>query len=317
MHNKTLKVTNMSNKSSKKRNFRKKTIFSEDREEKSFYKPKIAVDEDSDDVRQDFQFPKYFVTRSETLEELIELRKYRRRPQGIDAEKLSKGEAKAKKKRKEEDPRKSIAGGLTDVDSVGEEERDSGEDVVEKKIMLDSFTKQTNTLDVDKHMMAYIEEEMRKRRGQPANSKNDVDDAEPAGPSDPQDELFQAPEHLRIESKPISEGNVQLSTTMLTAIPEVDLGIDVRLKNIEETEKAKRKLLEQRHNKPKEEKDTFEGSNFSATNRFYRTRPTVSDHERANPDQQNPNPHHNKPGARREMATDDIVAERFKKRLRR
>jgi hypothetical protein len=41
---------------------------------------------------------------SETLEELIELRKYRRRPQGIDAEKLSKGEAKAKKKKKDDKP---------------------------------------------------------------------------------------------------------------------------------------------------------------------------------------------------------------------
>ncbi|CAG8440325.1 14293_t:CDS:2, partial [Dentiscutata heterogama] len=103
-------------------------------------------------------------------------------------------------------------------------------------------------------------------------------------------------------------GNVQLSTTMLTAIPEVDLGIDVRLKNIEETEKAKRKLLEQRHQKPKEEDDTFEGSNFSATNR-------CSDHERNQQEQLN-QPHY-KAGQRREMATDDIVAERFKKRLRR
>jgi len=204
------------------------------------------------------------------------------------------------------------------LDEVGEAEKDDDDDeeeIQKKKIMLDSFTKQTNALDVDKHMMAYIEEEMRKRRGQKSDAKNDHEDEEPSKPLNPQDELFQAPDHLRVESKPISEGNVQLSTTMLTAIPEVDLGIDVRLKNIEETEKAKRKLLEQRHQKPKDEKDTFEGSNFSATNRFYRTRPTVSDHERTNSDQLNQNSH--KTGQRREMATDDLVAERFKKRLRR
>ncbi|RHZ60519.1 hypothetical protein Glove_352g16 [Diversispora epigaea] len=51
---------------------------------------------------------------------------------------------------------------------------------------------------------------------------------------------------------------------MLTAMPEVDLGIDVRLKYIEKTEIAKHKLLEQRYNKPKEEKDVIE---FAVTNR--------------------------------------------------
>nr|CAG8632636.1 13028_t:CDS:2 [Entrophospora candida] len=77
------------------------------------------------------------------------------------------------------------------------------------------------------------------------------------------------------------KANVQLPTTMLTAISEVDLGIDVQLKNIEETEKAKI-LLEKIHQKSKAEKDSFEGSSFSATNRFYCTCPTVSDHERIN-----------------------------------
>ena len=32
---------------------------------------------------------------------------------------------------------------------------------------------------------------------------------------------------------------------MLTGIPEVDLGIDVKIQNIERTEKAKKKLLEE------------------------------------------------------------------------
>lgn len=289
--------------STKNRNYRKKTKTLSDEELAEDQKaPKsIVKDENLEDI-------------SETIEELIELRKYRKRPQGIDAEKLSKGETKAKKKKKDD---KIAAGDLDELDEIGENEKDDEdeEEVQKKKIMLDSFTKQTNALDVDKHMMAYIEEEMRKRRGKKSDAKNEHEDEEPSKPLNPQDELFQAPDHLRVESKPISEGNVQLSTTMLTAIPEVDLGIDVRLKNIEETEKAKRKLLEQRHQKPKDEKDTFEGSNFSATNRFYRTRPTVSDHERTNNDQPNQNSH--KTGQRREMATDDLVAERFKKRLRR
>ncbi|EXX67490.1 hypothetical protein RirG_113910 [Rhizophagus irregularis DAOM 197198w] len=230
--------------STKNRNYRKKTKTLSDEELAEDQKtPKsIVKDENLEDI-------------SETIEELIELRKYRKRPQGIDAEKLSKGETKAKKKKKDD---KIAASDLDELDEIGENEKDDEdeEEVQKKKIMLDSFTKQTNALDVDKHMMAYIEEEMRKRRGKKSDAKNEHEDEEPSKPLNPQDELFQAPDHLRVESKPISEGNVQLSTTMLTAIPEVDLGIDVRLKNIEETEKAKRKLLEQRHQKPKDEKDT-------------------------------------------------------------
>jgi hypothetical protein len=57
---------------------------------------------------------------SETIEELIELRKYRKRPQGIDAEKLSKGETKAKKKKKDD---KIVAGDFDELDETGENEK--------------------------------------------------------------------------------------------------------------------------------------------------------------------------------------------------
>jgi len=39
--------------------------------------------------------------------------------------------------------------------------------------ILNSFTKQTNTLDVDKHMMKYIEEELKKRRGDTGDAEAD------------------------------------------------------------------------------------------------------------------------------------------------
>ena len=54
---------------------------------------------------------------SETLEELIELRKFRKRPQGIDVEKLSKGDVKRKRK-KDDDPWKLTTGGLIDKEAV-------------------------------------------------------------------------------------------------------------------------------------------------------------------------------------------------------
>ncbi|CAG8507706.1 13082_t:CDS:10 [Ambispora leptoticha] len=323
---------------SKKRSYRKR-VGSSDDEQKDTNKQT-----QSSDIMQQQQEVDSEV--SETIEDLIELRKYRRRPQGIDVEKLSKGDVKLKKKKKDDDPWKLNSGGLVDIEAVKaakeEEEEETGE---QRKIMLDSFTKQTNALDIDKHMMAFIEEEMRKRRGGQQSttlSKNEDEVEANNKPLNPEDELFQPPDHLRIESKPISEGNVQLSTTMLTAIPEVDLGIDVRLKNIEETEKAKRRLLEERHQKPTEDKNSLPGTNFATNNRFFRNRQATSDeqggrgrinynkNEQQSSDtksvrdqsQQSQHYHQNKSnasgsGQRREMATDDIVAERFKKRLRR
>ncbi|RUP45197.1 hypothetical protein BC936DRAFT_148488 [Jimgerdemannia flammicorona] len=135
----------------------------------------------------------------------------------------------------------------------------------------------------------------------------------------------------------------------------------VRLKNIEETEKAKRKMIEDQQKK-KKDVEQFAGSNYVATDRckssfplspfiassatfrrpiltlsikLYQTLPPLavyqgrkvqSDHEY----RKAPNPHA-PPGAegsgsgrgrgqaydRRNMATDDIVLERFKKRMRR
>jgi hypothetical protein len=46
--------------------------------------------------------------------------------------------------------------------------------------------------------MAYIEEEMRKRKGQKSDAKNDEEVEEPSKPLNPHDELFQAPDHLRV-----------------------------------------------------------------------------------------------------------------------
>lgn len=69
----------------------------------------------------------------------------------------------------------------------------------------------------------------------------------------------------------MEEGNVTLSTAMLTAIPEVDLGIDNRLKNIEETEKAKRALFEKQQADAARQlrKEDIEADNYAAS-RFYR-----------------------------------------------
>ena len=85
-----------------------------------------------------------------------------------------------------------------------------------------NFTQQTNTLDVDKHMMAYIEENL-KIRSKPREDSDDEDK-----PHDPQEALYKIAEHWKV-GKPqpkTDEGSVTNSMTMLTAIPEVDLGME-------------------------------------------------------------------------------------------
>jgi hypothetical protein len=89
--------------------------------------------------------------------------------------------------------------------------------------------------------MTYIESELKKRRGGDANFDTDKEIAK----LDPRDELYRVAERYRVKqtsyaliyfrppaSLPIlpfcrtQEGNVTLSSAMLTGIPEVDLGIE-------------------------------------------------------------------------------------------
>lgn len=70
--------------------------------------------------------------------------------------------------------------------------------------------------------------------------------------------LLSLPEHLRVSSSNRSEE--MLSNQMLNGIPEVDLGIEVKIRNIEATEAAKEKLVLDQKNK----KDT--PSHFVPTN---------------------------------------------------
>ncbi|KAE9386771.1 hypothetical protein BT96DRAFT_509441 [Gymnopus androsaceus JB14] len=183
-----------------------------------------------------------------------------------------------------------------------------------RTVRTNNFTQQTNALDVDKHMMAYIEENL-KIRSRPR-------DEEKNKPVDPQEALYQVPDRWKIEHKKAAtadEGSVTNSLTMLTAIPEVDLGMDARLKNIEETEKAKRVVAEERSERKKANSNNEE---HLVASRFYR--PNLKMKSDADiirdakleamglpPSEDQPR-RQDKP----QMATDEVVMERFKKRMR-
>ncbi|KAH9026454.1 hepatocellular carcinoma-associated antigen 59-domain-containing protein [Lactarius hengduanensis] len=254
------------------------------------------------------------------VSELLELRKFRRARQGIDAAKLTKGDGKKKRRRKPEEDGDMPEGGLQPGAQVSEEDsgsEDTGDKTAKMRraVRANNFTQQTNALDVDKHMLAYIEENMKLRRGR-AEQEPDVD-AVPSGSA--QEDLFSnLDQRYKVERKPGEEGSVTNSLSMLTAIPEVDLGMDTRLRNIEETEKAKITLS---HGRSRDRKQPDDEAHLVAT-RFYRPSlraksdadiirdarrealglpPAVEEEDR---------------GRGPRMATDEMVMERFKKRMR-
>jgi len=101
--------------------------------------------------------------------------------------------------------------------------------------------------------------------------------------------------------------------TMLTAIPEVDLGMDTRLRNIEETEKAKRVVAEERSKRTERNRDEehlvatrFQNPAASKlTDNDLRIGATSKSEKGQEP--------RNWKG---ETATDEMVLERFKKKMR-
>ncbi|KAG2751237.1 hypothetical protein P692DRAFT_201744804 [Suillus brevipes Sb2] len=252
---------------------------------------------------------------TDSISELIELRKLRKSRQGIDVSKLSKGDAKKRKRKTAEDGQEAQGGlraGARVDDSAHSEHREeaSSDAKARRAVRTSNFTQQTNVLDVDKHMMAYIEENL-KIRSRPSDSSE-------YKPGENAQDEFSLSERWKGEKKAADEGNVTNSMAMLTAIPEVDLGMDARLKNIEETEKAKRQVAEVR----KERKRPNDEEHLVAT-RFYRPHlKQKSDAEIMRdakleamglPPQEDRRPR----GERPQMATDEVVMERFKKRMRR
>ncbi|KAE8211008.1 hypothetical protein CF327_g5195 [Tilletia walkeri] len=296
----------------------------------------------------------------QSVQDLLLLRQLSKRPTGIELNKLNAGERKVKKKVKKDasDGKDKTAeerwadqmsrgglmngsGGAAAGAGGDEDDDDEQEKASSKRIVRNNFQGETNIVDVDKHMLAYIEEEMRKRSGRSGEAGPSADQVR-AALQNPEDELYRVAEKYRdLQTKTTvedEEGNVTLSTTMLTSIPEVDLGMDVRLKNIEETEKAKRLLAEQRKAEGRTQKDKADDQ-FAAA-RFYRPKfstqsdvdalkmaregldPTAEITHRDQPHgsgssstrPQGSNQSHNQD--RRAMATDEIVMERFKKRQR-
>ncbi|XP_055687482.1 splicing factor C9orf78 homolog [Lutzomyia longipalpis] len=174
------------------------------------------------------------------------------------------------------------------------------------------FSAETNKRDEDEEMMKYIEEQLKKRKGQKLEKQDDPLD-NPAKYLSPEEAALMAlPDHLRHGSAQRSEE--MLSNQMLSGIPEVDLGIEAKIRNIEATEEAKQKLLLEQKNKkegPSQFVPTNMAVNFVQHNRF-----NIEDdsRKRKHRDQEGEG---SREKGNNKKATDDYHYDKFKKQFRR
>ncbi|CAL9213413.1 unnamed protein product [Arabidopsis halleri] len=202
-------------------------------------------------------------------------------------------------------------------------EKTEAEGEKEELVLQDTFAQETAVLIEDPNMVKYIEQELAKKRG-----KN-IDDAEEVENElkRVEDELYKIPDHLKVKKRSSEES----STQWTTGIAEVQLPIEYKLKNIEETEAAKKLLQERRlMGRPKSEfsipssysADYFQrGKDYAEKLRrehpeLYKDRGgPQADGEGAKPSTNSSNNNADS-GKSRQAATDQIMLERFRKRER-
>nr|CAH7758561.1 unnamed protein product [Callosobruchus chinensis] len=103
------------------------------------------------------------------------------------------------------------------------------------------FSVETNKRDEDEEMMKFIEDELSKRKGKEKCMK---DEGRSSSSS-----TYLTPEEAALQESSTKRSEEMLSNQMLSGIPEVDLGIEAKIRNIEATEEAKLKLLMEGKNK--------------------------------------------------------------------
>ncbi|XP_053328809.1 splicing factor C9orf78 homolog [Spea bombifrons] len=258
------------------------------------------------------------------LEEAKEVQSLRRRPKGVSAAALLVGEKLPEEAILADDPFKIKSGGMVDMKKL----KELGKEKIGEEDDLNlgtSFSAETNRRDEDADMMKYIETELKKRKGIVENEEKKVKS------KTAEDLLYELPENINILSAKKTEE--MLSNQMLSGIPEVDLGIDAKIKNIISTEEAKARLLAEQQNKKKDKQTSFVPTNMAVNyvqhNRFYQedhSAPLRRHKEEPKPrplrvgDTEKPEPERSPPNRKRpsnEKATDDYHYEKFKKMNRR
>jgi hypothetical protein len=136
--------------------------------------------------------------------------------------------------------------------------------------LTNTFSKETNRRDEDAEMGRFIEDELAKRKGLKSSAESTT--TETTGRS-LEETVFSALPLLQAAAAATSaKSEEMLSNQMLSGIPEVDLGVEERIRNVEATEEAKLQMLQkQRQQKSDRSSDslipTNMAVNFSLNNR--------------------------------------------------
>ncbi|XP_005993298.1 splicing factor C9orf78 homolog [Latimeria chalumnae] len=258
------------------------------------------------------------------LDEAKEVQNMRKRPNGVSATALLVGENLPEETALVDDPFKLKSGGMVDMKKMKERKKELVCEEDELNLGT-SFSAETNRRDEDADMMKYIETELKRRKGIIENEEQKVKI------KNAEDLLYELPESIRVSSAKKTEE--MLSNQMLSGIPEVDLGIEAKIKNIISTEEAKARLLAEQRNKKKDSGTSFVPTNMAVNyvqhNRFYHEEMNAPvkkkmEEPKARPlrvgDTEKPEPEKSPPNRKRpanEKATDDYHYEKFKKMNRR
>ncbi|XP_065337742.1 splicing factor C9orf78 [Cloeon dipterum] len=226
--------------------------------------------ESSDEEEQNAQEEEDVISK---IEDLREIQKLRNRAHGVTLVGLAVGEKVSEvEELSTNDPFKIKSGGMVNMRALKSGQIKQVDDAYDVGIGT-QFSAETNTRDEDEEMMKFIEDQLTKKKG----SANDGIASNSFRYLSPEDAaLLSVPEHLRVSSTKKSEE--MLSNQMLSGIPEVDLGIDAKIRNIEATEEAKMKMLKERSSKkdtPSQFVPTNMAVNFVQHNRFTIEEPNV------------------------------------------
>lgn len=253
------------------------------------------------------------------LEDLKELQNLRKRPNGISITGLALGKKiSVEEEAVSKDPFKIKMGGMVNMQALKSGKVKQVDDAYDTGIGT-QFSVETNKRDEDEEMMKYIEEQLARRKGNKSdNSTEEEEQIKKSAYCSPEEAALQAvPNHLRESSTKRSEE--MLSNQMLSGIPEVDLGIEAKIKNIEATEEAKLRLLWEKRNKnegPSQFVPSNMAVNFVQHNRFNIDCTDIPKKKPKIDEKVEPSDDSNKT-KKEDKATDDYHYEKFKKQFRR
>lgn len=224
-----------------------------------------ATDDEQSSATSDAERSTYDDSLPRAVDEVRELQRMRQRPRGIVPSMQSKTSSSDASSKTTTAGAKLKTGGLVssrELKGITVEMQSSGEEVD----IGTEFSTEMNVADEEAEMRKFVEEQLRLRKGDdndaPTTTIDRDGDANQASasaePRRPEDALFLVAkryDHLR--SKRSEE---MLSNQMLTGIPEVDLGVECKIRNVEATEHAKKRLIEKLQEADDEPSDLVAGN---------------------------------------------------------